>query len=247
MLDISLSIAFVAGVVSFFAPCVVPLLPTYVAYVSGVSLADLRERGIAQFKKTLIFSSIFYIIGFSLVFILLGVAASGIGILFRQYDFVIARIGGILLIVFGLQFAGIFNIPFLSLGASGFRTPGWIERLGYLRPFGLGVVFATVWTPCVGVVLASILTIAAVQAQALQGALLLFAYSLGISIPFLAVALTLAQAPQYLGFISKHIAVISKISGLILVALGVLLITDTYKFVNAWLFQIAFRFGYQIR
>lgn len=247
MIDISLPVAFVSGVVSFFAPCVVPLLPTYVAYVSGVSLADLRERRVGQFQKTLIFSSVFYIIGFSLIFILLGIAAGGVGSLFRQYDFLIQRVGGILLIIFGLQFAGIFNIPFLSLGASGFRTPEWVNRLGYLRPFGLGVVFATVWTPCVGVVLGSILTIAAVQAQAFQGALLLFVYSLGISVPFLIVALTLAQAPQYLGFISRRIGVISRIAGLILVVLGVLLITDTYKFVNSWFFEIAFRLGYQIR
>lgn len=246
MLDISLPVAFVSGLVSFFAPCVVPLLPTYIAYVSGVSLADLRERGMAQFQRTLVFSSVFYILGFSLIFVLLGVAAGGVGSLFRQYDFVIAKAGGILLVIFGLQFGGFINMPFLSSG-SGLSVPSWVARLGYLRPFGIGVVFATVWTPCVGVVLGSILTIAAVQGQALPGALLLFVYSLGISVPFLIVALTLAHAPQYLGIISRHIGVVSRVAGLILVALGVLLLTDTYKFVNSWLFEVAFRFGYQIR
>lgn len=246
MFDISFPIAFVGGVVSFFAPCVVPLLPTYIAYVSGVSLAQLREKGIGEYQRKLLFSSIFYILGFSLIFVALGTAAAGIGGLFRQYEFWIQRIGGALIILFGLQFAGFLHLP-IFMGTAPVNLPSWAAKLGYLRSFFIGILFALVWTPCVGVVLGSILAIAAVGATATKGAMLLFVYSLGISIPFLVVALTLAQVPKYLSFISRHIGLISRIAGLLLVLVGVLLLTDTYKFVNAWMFEIAFRLGYQIR
>lgn len=246
MVDITFPLAFVSGVISFFAPCFVPLLPTYIAYISGVSLSELREKGTA-FERTVIFSSLSYILGFSLVFVLLGALAGGVGSIFRQYDFMIQRIGGVFLIAFGLQFAGFLNIPFLAKGASGYRLPSWILSLGYLRPFGMGIVFATIWTPCVGVVLGSILTIAAVGARALEGAFLLFVYSLGISVPFLIVALSLAHAPRYLRLVSRNIILISRLAGLVLVILGVLFLTDTYKFVNSWILDLAFRLGYEVR
>lgn len=246
MFDISFPIAFVSGVVSFFAPCAITLLPTYVAYVSGVSLAQLRERGIGSYQRELLFASFLYIAGFSLIFVILGTAAAGIGGLFRQYQFFIERIGGLLIIIFGLQFAGLVNIPFLMRGFS-YTLPLWLARLKQVRSFFIGILFAIVWTPCVGVVLGSILALAAVGASAAKGALLLLTYSLGISIPFLVVALTLAQAPNYIQFVSRHAQLFSRIFGLLLAAVGVLLLTDTYKFVNAWMFEIAFRLGYQIR
>lgn len=246
MFDISFPVAFVSGVVSFFAPCVVSLLPTYIAYVSGVSLASLREQGISLYQRKLIISSFFYIAGFSLIFVLLGTAAASIGSLLRQYQLWIQIIGGLFVILFGLQFAGLLHLSFLSREFH-VTLPGWTQRLGPLRSFLIGVLFALVWTPCVGVVLGSILTLAAVGGTAAHGALLLFVYSLGISIPFLIVALTLAQAPRYLSAISNHIGVISRIAGLLLVAIGLLLVTDTYKYVNSWIFSIAYSLGYQIR
>ena len=169
---------------------------------------------------------------------LLGAAAGGGGSLFRQYDFWIQRFGGLLLILFGLQFSGFVNFPLFS-GASGFRMPRALAQIGYLRPFFIGVVFATTWSPCIGVVLGSILTIAAVDGQAIRGAVLLFVYSLGISIPLVIVSLTLVHAPRYLAFISKNTELISKITGLVLVLLGILLLTNTYRFVNSWLGVIA--------
>ncbi|MBI2405647.1 sulfite exporter TauE/SafE family protein [Candidatus Microgenomates bacterium] len=245
MFEISFPIAFVAGIVSFFAPCVVPLLPTYVAYVSGVSLGQLRG-GITAYQSKLLVSSLFYIIGFSLIFVLFGTAAGSIGSLLRQYQLWIQIIGGLFVIVFGLEFAGFLHIPLLARGGS-VSLPAWTAKLGYARSLLIGILFAIVWTPCIGVVLGSILTIAAVQATALQGALLLFVYSLGISIPFLIVAATLAQAPKYLQTIARHTGLISRVAGLLLVAIGLLLVTDTYKYVNGWIFEIAFKWGYQIR
>ncbi|MEK7188757.1 MAG: cytochrome c biogenesis protein CcdA [Patescibacteria group bacterium] len=246
MLDLDLPIAFVAGLISFFAPCVVPLLPAYIGYVTGVSLNDLKGGQYNKFVKKILFSSIFYILGFSIIFVLLGTAASGIGIIFRRYDYIIQKVGGLIILILGLEFSGIINIPFLAFQKQ-FKLPGWANKLGYFRAFFIGLVFATAWTPCVGAVLGSILALAAISGTALRGAILLFTYSLGISIPFLLVSLTLASTPRYLSFVTKHIGVIAKVAGLLLAILGVLLLTDTYKYLNSWLFEFAFRFGYQIR
>jgi cytochrome c-type biogenesis protein len=246
MIDLNYPIAFGAGFVSFFAPCVVPLLPAYIGYVTGVSLKDLRVHGISPFRRKMITTSIFYILGFSLVFVALGTAAASVGQAFRRYDYLVQRAGGLLIILFGLEFAGVFHLPFLNKIRQ-FQLPVWTNKFGHFRAFFVGLVFATAWTPCVGAVLGSILALAAVTATAVEGASLLFVYSLGISIPFLVVSLTLASAPKYLKFINTKVGIISRIAGVILVILGVLLLTNTYKYLNSWLFETAFRFGYEIR
>lgn len=246
MINLNVPIAFASGVVSFFAPCVVPLLPAYIGYVTGVSFSDLKKNGYGPYVKKLLLSSLFYILGFSIIFVLLGTTAAGIGVVFRRYDWLIQRVGGALIFIFGLEFSGILNIPFLSKYFS-FKLQEASSRLGYLRPFLLGLIFATAWTPCVGVILGSILTLAAVSKTASEGALLLFVYSLGISLPFSIVSLTLAWAPKYISVISKYISPISKVAGILLSLLGILLLTDTYKYLNSWLLSLFFRFGYQIR
>lgn len=192
------------------------------------------------------FSSLFYIVGFSVVFVILGAAAAGIGGILRQYTAIIQRAGGALIIIFGLDFAGILPIRALAFERK-LRLPSVVAQLGYLRPLLLGMIFGLAWTPCVGVVLGTILVLAANTGVVGEGALLLLIYSLGISIPFLLISMSLAQAPNYLKLITKNIRVISFVSGLILVALGVMLLTDTYKYLNAWLFEVAFRFGYEIK
>lgn len=246
MLGANLLIAFSAGLVSFFAPCVVPLIPGYIGYVTGVSLGELNKDGYSRYIKKLLFSSIFYILGFSIVFVLLGTAAASIGVYLRRYDYLIQRIGGLVILIMGLEFAGILSIPFLARQFQ-FKLPDWAQKLGYLRAFFVGLVFAAAWTPCVGAVLGSILVLAAVSKTAMEGAILLFIYSLGISLPFMIVSLTLASAPRYLSFISRYVGIISKIAGLLLATLGALLLTDTYKYLNSWLFEVAFKFGYRVR
>lgn len=244
--SISIPIAFVGGVVSFFAPCIVPLIPVYMSYVLGVSTKELNDKGYGSYVQKLILSSTLYILGFSLIFVILGSSAAGIGIILRRWDFLIQKLGGFLILIFGLEFAGIINIPFLARQFQ-IKTPNWIQNLGESKAFFLGMIFATTWTPCVGAILGSILALAAVSGTVGKGALLLFTYSLGISLPFIIVTMSLAYAPKYLKFISRHINLISKISGLALAAIGGLLITDTYKYLNAWIFEIAFKLGYQIR
>lgn len=245
MFDISFPVAFVGGFASFFAPCVVPLLPTYIAYITGVSISGLSQKGVSGYRGKILSSALLYILGFSLVFVLLGVAASGVGSALRQYQMLIQKVGGIIIIAFGLQTGGFWHFEFLSRG--GLKIPVWINNLGTLRSFFIGVIFALVWTPCVGVILGSILTLAAAGAHMINGALLLFVYSLGISFPFLIVALTLGQAPHYIGWFTKHVLIISRVVGILLILLGILLITDTYKYVNGWIFSLAFRLGYEVR
>lgn len=246
MFELNFPLAFLGGLVSFFAPCVLPLLPAYVGFVTGVSTYQLKKKGYSFFRKRMTFSSFLYILGFSFVFVLLGTAAAGVGSTLRRYDFIIQKVGGIIILVLGLEFAGIIKLPLLAR-TKRFSLPSWANKVGEGRAFLVGVIFATAWTPCIGPVLGSILALAAVSGTAAHGAALLFVYSLGISLPFMLVSLTLASAPKYLSFINKHVGVIARVSGLILAALGILLITNTYRFVNSWLFEVAFRLGYEIK
>ncbi|MBI4059147.1 sulfite exporter TauE/SafE family protein [Candidatus Microgenomates bacterium] len=237
MLDISLPVAFVAGVASVFAPCVVPLLPVYVAYVTGITLTDLKKHNDAIYQRRLLLASLFYVLGFSLIFIMLGLAAAGIGGWLRHYQSILQIIGGILITIFGLELAGIINLPLLARGKM-LILPAWTARLGYGRPLLIGMLFALVWAPCVGVILGAILTIAAVQGQAFLGVQLLFVYSLGISLPFILISLTLGHLHKYWSFVSQSSIILSRASGFLLLMIGVLLMTNTYKYVNNWIFAL---------
>lgn len=246
MFDVGLPVAFASGLVSFFAPCVLPLLPAYVGYVTGVSAKELNKKGYAPYMKKILSSSFFYILGFSTVFVILGTVAAGLSGFLSRFDFLIQKLGGLLIIFLGLNFAGFVNIPFLARERK-LKLPEWSKKIGYARSFIVGVTFATAWTPCVGVILGSILTLAAVSGTAGKGALLLFSYSMGLSLPFVIVSLTLASAPKYVSFIGRYIGTISKIAGILLAVLGILLLTGSYKYLNGWLFEMANNFGYQVR
>ena len=246
MVSLNIPIAFWAGIASFFAPCVVPLLPAYVGYVTGVSVKDLETRGYKPYLKKIFLSSLFYILGFSIIFVLLGTAAAGFGVYLRRYDDIVRTLGGSMILVFGLEFAGIINLSFLAHEKRA-KLPTWARDLGYIKTFLVGVIFATAWTPCIGPVLGSILTLAAVSGTVAKGAMLLFVYSMGISIPFMLFSLTLASATRYLAFFKRHAGAFSKMAGVLLAVLGILLLTDTYKYLYSWIFDVAFRLGYQIR
>ena len=246
MNNVNIPIAFMAGVVSFFAPCVIPLIPAYIGYVAGVSLADLQTRGYSVYLKKIILSSLFYTLGFSLVFVLLGSAAAGFGGILRRYDYLIQKVGGAIILILGLEFAGLLKIPFLAHERRLNLSVG-LNKLGYLRSLIIGIIFGVSWSPCVGAVLGSILSLAAISATVYKGATLLFFYSLGISLPFLIFSLSLASAPKYLKFFSRHSGKISLVGGIILSVLGFLLLTNTLRLLNDWLFFIAFKLGYQVR
>jgi len=242
----NLWVAFGAGFLSFFAPCVVPLVPIFISFVSGVSLSRLRVGGMKMYRKTLFVSTLLYVLGFSLVFVLMGATVAGLSGWLKINSLAIQRVGGLLIVFFGLEFAGVLRIPFLEREHK-LKLPKWVNKLGYLKALLVGMIFGVSWTPCIGVVLGSILVLAANMATVWQGASLLFAYSLGISVPFLVISLFLLSAPKYLGFLKKYLGKISVVAGLLLVLLGVLLLTDTYKHVNSWMFEVAFRLGYRVR
>jgi len=245
MLVVNIPLAFFSGLIAFFAPCALPLLPVYISYVLGVSVDKLTSKK-AVFSKRVFFSGLFYVLGFTLVYVLLGTALGSLGILFRRYQPLIQKLGGLLILFFGLELAGVVKLPFIQFEKR-WSLPARTAGLGYIRAFLVGIIFAITWTPCIGAVLGIILTLAAVSGTALRGAILLFFYSLGLALPFLLVSVTLAWAPRYLRFISKHIRSLSRVTGIILVIFGLLLLTGTYKYLNAWLFTVAYKFGFQIK
>lgn len=219
------------GLVSFFAPCVIPLIPAYISYISGVSLKELKKGKLKKYRGQILLNSTLYLLGFSLIFVVLGAFAGSLGYLLRIYERQIQTIGGIFLIVFGLQTAQVINPPQLNFKWYP-SIPSWTGNFGGVKSFFIGNVFALAWTPCVSAILASILTLATVGADPLGGALLLFIYSLGISIPFIIVSFTLSATPAYLKIAQQHTGTISYLTGLILAIVGIMLLTDTFTTLN---------------
>ena len=256
MQDVSVLVALFSGVVSFFAPCIIPLLPAYISYVTGVSLGELKsENGVEKYKKEIISSSVWYILGFSLLFVIMGTTAASLGSIFRQNRDGVELLGGILIMIFSLHFMGLIRISILSSGFN-FSLPKWVSHLGKARAFIMGMIFAVAWTPCVGAVLGAILTLAATSQTAITGALLLLFYSLGISIPFLLVSVLILKTPGLLKVIQRYMVGVTKISGILLFMIGFLLFNNsvelfgeylTYDGLNAWLFRLARGFGYRIK
>lgn len=219
--------AFVAGILTFLAPCTFPLIPAYLGFISGVSSAELQDPQKVRAVRWKIFANgLFYVLGFSLIFILFGVAAGALGkvLLFRT---ILQQIGGVFLILFGLLLLGIFNISFLSAERQ-IPIPSFLRKPGKTNSFFIGSIFALGWSPCVGPLLGSILLLASTEGTVGQGVSLLGTFSLGLAIPFLVVALLIGSAVKYFSRFQKIIKTINVIGGVLLLALGVLLITDQF-------------------
>ncbi|MBN3033676.1 MAG: cytochrome c biogenesis protein CcdA [Candidatus Saganbacteria bacterium] len=225
MSDPSPLIAFVAGVLSFFSPCVLPLVPSYLSYITGITFKELKDRrGVAW---STILNSLIFILGFTLVFVLLGWAAGQLGgALFRCREFVRVAGGGFIIIL-GIYLLGFFRLPFLDLEAR-FKLPA--RPKGYWSSFLVGVVFAAAWTPCAGPVLAALLALAGAGGTAGRGALLLFFYSLGLGLPFLVTALALNSLLVFFKKLGPYLWLVGWVSGLLLIAVGWLLVTDNFRY-----------------
>jgi cytochrome c-type biogenesis protein len=222
----ALILAFAAGVLSFFAPCVVPLLPAYVGYLSGAALPELR-RDPAAFQLRVVRGGILYVLGFGLVFVLLGVAAGFAGQGLRAQEVWVQRAGGVLVIVMGLALAGVLPGRISQRGLHPLRLSD-LPRSSAWAAFVLGVVFGTAWTPCVGPVLATILVLAANTHRALEGGVLLSAYTLGLGLPFVLAALLVAGFPAVVRPLQRGSAVVSRVAGVLMIALGILLLLGVY-------------------
>lgn len=234
MLDISVGAAFLAGLLSFVSPCVLPIVPPYLCYLAGVSVDELKgDAATAATSRRIIFSSIAFVLGFATVFVALGATASFIGQTIAQYFDTLAIIAGVIIIIMGLHFLGVFRIGLLFREA---RVQVQRKPAGLVGAYIIGLAFAFGWTPCVGPVLAAILFMAGTTDPA-QGSLLLLVYALGIGLPFILAA---AFASQFLGWASrfrKHMGTVEKIMGGFLVLTGLLFITGKMSEISYWLLE----------
>ena len=220
--------AFAAGLISFLSPCVLPLVPGYISFISGVSFAEIREKKestpfLSKEKRMILFSSIFFIIGFSMVFILLGATATWIGTLISSKISVLTKLAGLIIIFFGVYMMGFIRPRFLYKEA---RFQIKDKRFGYVGAWLIGVAFAFGWTPCIGPILAGILTFAGTLENVNQGVFLLTMYSLGLGVPFLLTAIGINQFWRLFSRIKKYMRVLEVTSGAIMVILGFMIFTN---------------------
>jgi cytochrome c-type biogenesis protein len=226
--------AFIAGFISFLSPCVLPLVPGYVSIISGASVENLKHQS-ARLMRSVMLNSVFFILGFSIVFISLGAVASSFGQIVAQHFSFFTKIAGLLLIGFGVHMTGLLPFKFLYAdkrphGISGGHTP--------FRAFLVGFSFGFGWSPCIGPILTAILTFAAAEDTIRKGIALLAIYSLGLAIPFL---LTSCAIDRFLVFYSRfrrHLRALEIFSGAVMIAAGVLVFTRHFTMINSWMNQI---------
>ena len=233
--DLSLYLALAAGVLSFLSPCVLPLVPSYLAFLTGLSFEELtREQPKQKLRRMILTHSLLFILGFSALFTLMGASATLIGRFLAVHRDTIRIVGGILVILFGLFISGVFSFAFLQQEKKlHLRT----KPLGYLGSFLVGVTFAAGWTPCVGPLLSSMLLYASTAENLRSGILLLFFYSLGLGIPFFACSLALNSFLSVFQKTRRYLGVFTKVGGALLVIVGVLLLINSFEFLNEILGQ----------
>ena len=231
--EISILIAFFAGILSFISPCILPLIPSYITYITGISFKDLTEsQSKTKIRWAAVFHSFFFILGFSIIFVLMGASASYLGQLLAQYQYWIMRVGGILIIILGIHFIGIINIPFLQAEK---RLELKRKPIGYLGSLIVGMVFAAGWTPCIGPILSTILIYASTSQSFSTGILLLMIYSLGLGVPFFLSSLALSSFLTAFDKVKRYMRVVTLVSGFFLIIIGILFLTDTFREINTYL------------
>jgi len=227
---ISFFLSFLAGVVSFISPCVLPLIPAYISYIVGTSLNEIKTKS----KILVLKSSLLFVFGFSLVFIILGAGVTALGAVLINNLNIFTKVMGTLIAIFGFIMAEIIRIPFLEKNINFLNNN---MRAGFLSPLLLGLAFGFGWTPCIGPILGSILALAALEDTIEKGILLLTIYSLGLSIPFIVSALMVTQFLKISRIIQKYIVRIKKISGYILMFTGILIMTGKLQWIGFYLLK----------
>lgn len=230
--------AFIAGFFMFLAPCTLPLIPGFLSFISGSALSDLEKKEvdtIARLKVML--NGFLYVLGFTTIFMGLGMLASFGGQALVQYQTWIARIGGVLVIFFGLYLMDFFTwkrLDFLNNNYS-IKTTAFLKPGTPLSSYLFGAIFALGWTPCVGPILASILSLAATSGTVVEGAVLLAVFSAGFALPFLILSAVVGSAITYLRKLNKYVGVIAKVGGLFLFILGILMVFQRVGYINTYL------------
>jgi len=237
MIEVTFAGALLAGLLSFLSPCVLPLVPAYLSYISGVSVNELRQHDAhaTSARRHAIAQSLWFIAGFSLVFIALGASASLIGQWMLSNMTVLAKIAGAVIVVFGMHYAGIIRIPFLMMEAR--FDAGSVNSKHGLGALILGSAFAFGWTPCIGPILGAILTVAGAQAEMMRGVALLAVYSLGLAIPFLLAAFATDAFLRWSQRFKHHFDLVEKISGVLLIIVGAMIFLGSFSIISGWLIE----------
>lgn len=231
---LTVGIAFLAGLVSFVSPCVLPLVPAYLSFLTGSSVDELRESASADTRTRAVGHALAFIIGFTLVFVALGASASAIGGALVANRILIAQIGGVIVILLGLQMLGVFRLRFLAMDK---RLHVQTERRSGLMSAVVGVAFAAGWSPCIGPILAAILTLASQTKGVWQGAWLLFVYSMGLAVPFLVTALAVGAVLPALNRMKRFLPAIEMAAGAFMILTGVVLVNNWFLRVAGWFYQ----------
>lgn len=227
----SLFAALGAGFITFLSPCVLPLIPGYIAFMTGMSSAELTAEN--RKLSTILVPSLLFVLGFSIVFVALGASASAVGSFLKQYSDVLEKVAGLIIMLLGFFMLGIVKVPWLY-GEARFEMQK-ARRFGPLAALVMGMAFAFGWSPCVGPILGSILMMAANSGQVERGALLLGAYSLGLGVPFVLVAVLLGKVRPVLNWLNRHSLVINRVAGVVLMVLGALILTGRIGMVVGFL------------
>ncbi|MBB3993975.1 cytochrome c-type biogenesis protein [Sulfitobacter undariae] len=228
----AMTVALLAGIISFLSPCVLPIVPPYLAYMSGVSLNEMSS--ISSARRRAVVAALFFVMGLSTVFLLLGFTASAFGSFFLQNQILFSQISGVVVIVFGIHFLGIFRIPFLDREA---RVDAGDKGGSSFGAYLLGLAFAFGWTPCIGPQLGAILSLAAGEASVSRGTLLLGIYALGLGIPFLLAAMFITRAVNVMNRLKRHMKTIERVMGVLLISVGVAMLTGAFSAFSFWLLE----------
>jgi len=233
--EVSIPLAFLGGILSFISPCVLPLVPSYISFVTGISFEELTNSNDSrELKKVIIFNSLMFILGFSTVFVvILGASAQIFGSVFVTYQDIIRKIGGALIVLLGVHIIGIINLGFLQRDK---RLHFFRERpSGFLGSFLIGIGFAAGWTPCIGPILSAIFTVAATSPNPWSGVMLFIAYSMGLAIPFFLTSLGINTFLRHFNRFKRHMRIVSVITGIFLIITGALIFSNSLAIIAGYL------------
>lgn len=243
--NISIFIAFIAGVFSFVSPCVLPIIPSYITYITGLSFEDFdKEQNKALVRKITVIHSLIFILGFTAVFVALGASATAIGNVFSKYKDVIRLVGGIIVILFGIHITGLINLKFLESEKKVYIKN---KPTGYFGTLLVGITFGAGWTPCIGPILGSILYLAMNMKTVYSGIVLLTSYSLGLGVPFFLSSLAINSFLVYFKRFRKYVKIITIASGIFLIIIGGLLVTNRFVGVSNYFQRLMPAINFEIK